>query len=55
MNHQNKTSFKLDPMFKVALQDFLCNIDVIYKKLDLVLSEQEKQKIKEINKRKKNE
>ena len=51
MNHQNKTSYKYDPEFQMALFDFMGTIDNVYESLDLKLSDKEKSKIQEIRNR----
>ena len=51
MNHQNKTSYKYDPEFQMALFDFMGTIDNVYESLDLKLSDREKTKIQEIRNR----
>jgi len=45
MNYQNKTSYKYDPEFQMALFDFMGTIDNVYESLDLKLSDREKIKI----------
>ena len=51
MNHQNKTSYKYDPEFQMALFDFMGTIDNVYESLDLKLSDREKTKLEEIRNR----
>jgi len=51
MNHQNKTSYKYDPEFQMALFDFMGTIDDVYEETDLKLSDREKTKLQEIRNR----
>jgi hypothetical protein len=51
MNYQNKTSYKYDPEFQMALFDFMGTIDNVYESLDLKLSDREKTKLEEIRNR----
>jgi len=51
MNHQNKTSYKYDPEFQMALFDFMGTVDNVYESLNLKLSDREKTKLEEIRNR----
>ena len=51
MNHQNKTSYKYDPEFQMALFDFMGTIGNVYEETDLKLSDREKLKIALIRER----
>jgi hypothetical protein len=51
MNYQNKTSYKYDPEFQLALFDFMGTIDNVYEKIDIKLSDREKNKLEEIRNR----
>ena len=51
MNHQNKTSYKYDHEFQMALFVFMGTIDNVYEETDLKLSDREKTKLEEIRNR----